>query len=107
MSKRRQMSESRKEKIRVEQEKLDAKNKEIAEDLPLLQAVQDEVAEAKAQLEQAQARYDALSTKKWRVYNSIEKNKRIANAHKAEIYYLNHPRSRPKPYLYDDDDRGN
>lgn len=104
MSKRR-MSESRKEQIRVEQEKLDAKNKEIAEDLPLLQAVQAEVAEANAQLEQAQARYDALVKKEWKVRHPIEEKQRIARSHEAEIYYLNYPRSRPRPIRrYDPDD---
>jgi phosphoribosylanthranilate isomerase len=104
MSKPRQMSESRKEKIRVEQEKLDAKNKEIAEDLPLLQAVQAEFAEAEAQLKQAQDRYDALMKKVWKVHNPIKEKQRIARSHESEIYYLNHPRARPKPtpaYLYD------
>ena len=97
------MSESRKEQIRVEQEILDAKNKEIADDLHILQSVQDEVAEAKAQFEQAKAKYDVLFTKKCKLQNMIEKKQQIAKEHASEIYYLNHPRSRPKPRIYDPD----
>lgn len=111
MSNRRQMSESRKEKIRVEQEKLDAKNKEIAEDLPLLQVAQAEVEagkaeldEVKAQLEQAQARYNALLKKEWKILHPIKEKQQIARLYESEIYYLNHPRSRPPPRRSDPND---